>query len=42
MIWNYTAAMQANDGVTASYTIDVAQISERFGPGPFTRIEIND
>jgi hypothetical protein len=42
MIWNYTAAMRANDGVNTPYTIDVAQISERFGPGPFTRIEIND
>ncbi len=40
--FTYSAAMQAADGVSAPYQIEVAQMSERFGPGPFARIEIND
>lgn len=39
--WSYSAAMQAADGVTAPFQIQVAQISERYGAGPFRRIEIN-
>ena len=39
--FTYTAAMQAADAVSLPYTIEVAQVSARFGPGPFTRIEIN-
>jgi len=39
--FTYTTAMQAADGVSLPYTIEVAQVSARFGPGPFTRIEIN-
>jgi hypothetical protein len=38
----YTAAMRANDGTAAPFTIEVAQLSDRFGPGPFARIEIDD
>ncbi|MEJ6391816.1 glycoside hydrolase TIM-barrel-like domain-containing protein [Gymnodinialimonas sp. 2305UL16-5] len=38
----YTDAARAADGTQSSYTIEVAQVSERFGPGPFARIEIND
>ncbi len=37
----YSAAMRAADGVSGTYFIDVAQVSARFGPGPFRRIEIN-
>lgn len=40
--WTYTAAARAADGVTAPFEIAVAQVSDRFGPGPFTRITIND
>ncbi|WP_420394956.1 baseplate multidomain protein megatron [Nioella sp.] len=40
--FTYTNAMQVSDSVTLPYTIEIAQISARFGPGPFTRIEIND
>ena len=40
--FTYSDAMRAADGVSAPYTIEVAQISARFGPGPFARIEIND
>lgn len=38
----YSDAMRASDGVSVPYSIEVAQVSARFGPGPFERIEIND
>ena len=40
--FTYTAAMQAEDAPLTPYSIEVAQVSERFGPGPFARIEVND
>ncbi|MEM5468553.1 baseplate multidomain protein megatron [Celeribacter marinus] len=40
--WIYSAAHQTSDGVTAPFTIEVAQVSESFGAGLFTRILIND
>lgn len=40
--WNYTAAMRESDGLTGAFEIAVAQISEVFGPGPFTGVTIND
>ncbi|MEL7176813.1 MAG: glycoside hydrolase TIM-barrel-like domain-containing protein, partial [Pseudomonadota bacterium] len=40
--WVYPAGMQAADGVSGVFEIEVAQVSERFGPGLYTRIEIND
>lgn len=40
--WRYTAADQAVDGLSPPFALDVAQISARFGVGPFKRIEIND
>lgn len=39
--WSYTAAQMTSDGATAPFTIEVAQLSDSFGPGLFTRIEIN-
>jgi hypothetical protein len=39
--WVYTAGMSAADGVIGDYSVEVAQISERFGTGSFARIEIN-
>ncbi|MHC0053100.1 baseplate multidomain protein megatron [Actibacterium sp. D379-3] len=39
--WTYSASTQAADGAAAPYSIEVAQISDRFGPGLFERIEIN-
>ncbi|MCG6901796.1 MAG: glycoside hydrolase/phage tail family protein [Rhodobacter sp.] len=38
----YSAAAKAADGVTGTYEIAVAQVSDRFGPGPFRRITINE
>ncbi len=40
--WLYPAGLQAADGVSGAFEIEVAQVSERFGPGLYTRIEIND
>lgn len=39
--WTYSAAQQTSDGVTAPFTIEVAQLSETFGAGLYARIEIN-
>ncbi|MGC9370623.1 MAG: baseplate multidomain protein megatron [Paracoccaceae bacterium] len=38
--WTYDAAAQAADGVAAPFAVEVAQMSDRFGPGPFARVEI--
>lgn len=37
--WTYAAAAQAQDGVTGACTLSVAQISGRYGPGPFASVE---
>lgn len=39
--WTYTAAQKSADGVTGPFEIEVAQVSLRFGPGLFSRIELN-
>lgn len=36
--WGYPAAKQAADGVAGPVTFEVAQVSERFGPGAWARI----
>lgn len=33
--WEYTAASRALDGLSGAHSIDVAQMSDRFGAGPF-------
>lgn len=38
--WFYPAALQAVNGAVLPYRIEVAQISDRFGPGPFRAIDI--
>lgn len=40
--FTYTDAMRASDGTLNDYSIEVAQVSERFGAGPIARIQIND
>ncbi|OAN84469.1 host specificity protein [Jannaschia sp. EhC01] len=40
--FTYTDAMRASDGTLPDYSIEVAQVSERFGAGPIARIQIND
>lgn len=39
--WTYTAAARAADRVSGDYRIAVAQLSDRFGAGPFTEILIH-
>lgn len=39
--FTYTAAMQTADGVSAPYVIEVAQLSDRYGPGLYKRIDID-
>ncbi len=38
--WTYGAADRAADGLSGGYQIAVAQVSARFGPGPFARITL--
>ena len=39
--WTYSVAEQTEDVLAGGFTIEVAQISDRVGPGHFARIEIN-
>ncbi|WP_424973827.1 baseplate multidomain protein megatron [Dinoroseobacter sp. S124A] len=36
--WVYTTEMQASDGLSAPFIIEVAQVSDRFGPGAIGRM----
>ena len=40
--WVYPQAARSADGLTGSYDIAVAQLSDRFGPGPFRRMTIDE
>ena len=40
--WLYTAAERAADAVAGAFEVEVAQVSDRFGPGNFGRIGIDD
>lgn len=40
--WSYSAAAQASDGVLGGFELQVAQISDRFGAGPFKRIVVDE
>ena len=40
--WIYSSTAQIADGIDGAFSIEVAQLSGRFGAGPFTRIELND
>lgn len=39
--WDYTMADQSADGIVPPYEIQVAQVSGRFGPGPFASLTIS-
>jgi hypothetical protein len=41
-VWTYPDALQAADAIAGTFEIAVAQVSVRFGIGPFERIELND
>jgi hypothetical protein len=40
--WTYSAAERAADGATPPFRIGVAQLSQAFGPGPFTEIDVHE
>lgn len=40
--WTYPQAQQASDGVSAPFTLSVAQISAVFGPGLFATLEVEE
>ncbi len=41
--WTYTPAMRTADGTAGqTFELQVAQISDAFGAGPFTRIDVHD
>ena len=39
--WNYDAAAQLSDGVSAPYSVEISQISDLFGPGSEARMIVN-
>jgi len=39
--WTYLTSMQIEDAAGPAFSVEVAQISDRFGPGAFKRIDIN-
>ncbi|WP_415184446.1 baseplate multidomain protein megatron [Phaeovulum sp.] len=39
--WVYPEALRAGDGLSGPFEIQVAQLSDTYGPGPFARIDIN-
>ena len=40
--WGYSSSQMTSDGISGPFTVQVAQISTRFGPGLFKRITINE
>ena len=38
--WTFTSAAQSLAGVSGAFTLSVAQVSDRFGPGPFRSLDI--
>ena len=40
--WTYDAASRTADGVTLPFEVEIAQVSDLYGPGNIARIVIND
>jgi hypothetical protein len=40
--WSYLQAQQTLDGITGQFSIEVAQISDQYGPGPFAEVEFDE
>lgn len=38
--WTYSTAMQTEDGAAAGFLVRAAQVSDRFGPGPFADLAV--
>ncbi|WP_116133717.1 glycoside hydrolase/phage tail family protein [Tropicimonas sp. IMCC34043] len=41
-VWTYDAARRSADGAAGAFSVRVAQVSDRFGPGQFRRIDIHE
>ncbi|MEO1139177.1 MAG: hypothetical protein AAFW87_06945 [Pseudomonadota bacterium] len=39
--WVYTAAAQADDAISGTYALEVAQVSARFGAGRFASLTVD-
>ncbi len=39
--WTYSAVQQVADGVGQNFELQVAQLSDTFGPGVFARMIVN-
>ena len=39
--WTYTAADQSSDSISGAFSIEVAQISDRFGPGLAGKVNVD-
>lgn len=39
--WTYSVSQQAADGISGPFDIAIAQVSDRYGPGPFVRIAVS-
>jgi len=40
--WTYSAAKRNEDGTDGRFVIEVAQLSARYGTGPFTNVKVGD
>jgi hypothetical protein len=40
--WTYLASQKTADGLSGLYSVQIAQISESFGPGLYKRIDLNE
>ena len=38
--WTYAASLRAADGLVGAYVVEVAQVSDRFGRGPYRVLEV--
>jgi hypothetical protein len=38
--WTYVSTMRSADGATGAFDVEVAQVSDRFGPGPYARLAV--
>jgi hypothetical protein len=40
--WTYSHALKILDGVVGAFSIEVAQVSDQFGAGPFAEVTIDE
>ncbi|WP_319544811.1 hypothetical protein [Ruegeria conchae] len=39
-VWQYSAAMKFDDGLSGAYDIAIAQVSATYGPGAFAQLSV--